>query len=149
MLHLYFVLVDLIRDTFSDKDNLEEASSLSRMIQALNPKLLNKKGKEAFYAFKSVFMDIYLALLSEFLSSYLEVEDLNSDFTPASIRDLTNENEKQEAFRRLFRRFIIKTHDDFATCSPEPDNSKQLPLFYPHQHFLRNKYRYYRRRMLN
>ena len=131
--------MDLIRDTFSDKKNLEEASTLSRMIQALNPKLLSKKGKEAFYAFKSVFRDIYLSLLSEFLCSFLEVENLNSDSTPESIRDLTNDVEKQEAFSKLFRNFIIKTHSDFATCSLEADDTKQLPLFYPHQDFVRKK----------
>jgi hypothetical protein len=139
LLHLYFVLVDMIQATFCDKNNLEEASSLARMIQALNPKLLNKKGKEEFYSFKAVYKDIYISILSEFLRNFLGVENFNSDCTPVLINNMTNNEERQTAFKQMFRSFIIKSHSDFETCSQEDDGSKKLPLFYPHQDHVRGR----------
>ena len=128
-MHMYFVLVDLIQDTFCDKNNLEEASSLARMIQALNPKLLNRKGKEDFYAFRSVYKDIYVAVLSEFLCNYLGVPDLNSDCTPEWIRKVSNKDDRLVALEEVFRSFIIQTHSDFETCSKKSGQKEELPLF--------------------
>ena len=139
MLHLFFILVDIIHEQFGDPENLEEAASLSRMIQALNPKLLNKKGKDSFYAFKYVYKDIYAALISEFLRSFLEVEDFSEDCTPASIQKIDDDAEKQVAFSNLVRSFIIRTHADFQNCSENYDPNLTLPLYYPHHDFLRNK----------
>ena len=132
---MYFVLVDIIQDTFCDKNNLEEASSLARMIQVLNPKLLSKKGKEAFYAFRAVYKDIYLAILSEFLCSFLGISHLNTDCTPERIQSMSSDEDRQFAFEELFRSFVIKTHGDFESCSVTKDETKQLPLFYPHHDF--------------
>ena len=132
--------MDIIQEQFSDPENLEEASSLSRMIQALNPKLLNKKGKDSFYAFKYVYRDIYVALLSEFLRSFLHVEDLNKDCTPNNIQKIDCDDEQQVAFSSLVRAFIIKTHPDFKKCSETADINNKLPPYYPHQDFVRHKY---------
>ena len=109
------------------------------MIQALNPKLLNKKGKEAFYAFKAVFKDIFVAILSEFFRNFLGAENLDFDRTPESIKNMTNDEERQVGFKKLFRSFIFKTHSDYEMCSEEAEDTKALPLFYPHQAFLRKK----------
>ena len=141
LLHLYFILVDIIQDTFSDPNNLEEASSLARMIQSLNPKLLNKRGKENFNAFKSVYKDIFLAIISEFLRDFLNVESLTRDSTPENIKNMKSDIEQQQAFVNLIRSFIIKTHPDFKNCSEIADNKSDLPPYYPHQDFLRQKYR--------
>ena len=131
--------MDVIQDSFCDKHNLEEASSLARMIQVLNPKLLNKKGKEEFYAFRAVYKDIYISMLSEFLRDFLGAEDLNSDCTPESIRKMADDESKQLGFNQMFRSFIIKSHDDYGLCSKEPDIAKGLPLFYPHHNYVRIK----------
>ena len=138
MFHLYFILIDIIQDTFCDVNNLEEASSLARMIQDLNPKLVNKKGKEAFYAFKAVYHDIYVAMLSEFFRSFNQFEDLDHDCTPDHIKNLTNDQERQQGFVQLFRSFIVKTHLDFEKCE-KPVVAQQLPPFYPHHKSVRAK----------
>ena len=139
LLHLYFVLVDLIKDSFCDASNLEEASSLARMIQDLNPKLMNKKGKEEFYAFRAVFKDIFIALVSQFLCSFLGVDDLNFNCTPDSIKKIKIDSEKQAAFVQLFRSFIRNSHCDFENCSENLKEANPLPPYYPHHEYLRNK----------
>ena len=108
-------------------------------LQVLNPKLLNKKGKEEFYAFRADYKDIYISMLSEFLRDFLGAEDLNSDCTPESIRKMADDESKQLGFNQMFRSFIIKSHDDYVLCSKEPDIAKVLPLFYPHHNHVRIK----------
>ena len=44
------------------------------------------------------------------------------------------EDDRQFAFEEFFRSFVIKIHCD---CLVEKDETKQLPLFYPHHDFLR------------
>ena len=56
---------------FGDSENLEEGSSLSRLISWLNPKLEGKKGKDYYYAFKYLFADIFTALIGEFFRTHL------------------------------------------------------------------------------
>ena len=132
--------MDLVQEQFGDRENLEEASSLSRMIQALNPKLLNKKGKESFYAFKYVFKDIFVSLIMEFLCNFLGVESLAEDCTPETIKNIKSEEERQIAFSNLICSFIIETHSDFENC-PKTAAVKKLPLHYPHQDFVRRECR--------
>ena len=67
LLHLYFVLCDIAVDSFSDNENLEEGSSLSRLISWLNPKLEGKKGKDHYYAFVHLFVDIFIALVGKLM----------------------------------------------------------------------------------
>jgi hypothetical protein len=55
------------------------------------------------------------------------------------INNMTNNEERQTAFKQMFRSFIIKSHSDFETCSQEDDGSKKLPLFYPHQDHVRGR----------
>ena len=59
MFHFLFLMVDVCLDIFADKENLEESSSLSRIIQWMNPKLINKKGKDSYYQYRDLLIDIY------------------------------------------------------------------------------------------
>ena len=63
LLHFLFMFCDMVLDIFADRDNLEEASSISRLIKMLNPKIENKKAKDAYYAFRDCFSDIFVAQL--------------------------------------------------------------------------------------
>ena len=54
MFHFLFLMVDVCLDNFADIENLEEASSLSRLIQWMNPKLVNKKGKDSYYQYRDL-----------------------------------------------------------------------------------------------
>ena len=117
-LHLYFVLVDIIQDLFSDPDNLQEPSSLATMIQVLNPKLMKKKGKEDLYAFKAVYNDIYVALISQFQCSFLKVDNLSQNCNPEALKKL-EKADQQKGYEKLFRSFIKKTHPEFENCMEE------------------------------
>ena len=59
---------------------------------------------------------------------------LTSDCTPERIQSMSTEDDRQFAFEEFFRSFVIKIHCD---CLVEKDETKQLPLFYPHHDFLR------------
>ena len=86
LLHFMFMLTDIGLDMFADKDNIEEAVSLSRLIKLLNPKLENKKGKDHYYAFRDLYSDIYLGQLGEFLRNFLNISSLETDGTPDVIK---------------------------------------------------------------
>ena len=139
MLHFLFMFIDLILDIFGDFDNLEEGCCLSRLIQFLNPKLERKRGKDCFYAFRNAFTDIFVAQLFEYLCTYLGVDNLDSDVTPAIISMEQDENKKQDLFKSMFREFIKATHHEFSMCDVEGEAF--LPLFYPQQKYLRHSKR--------
>ena len=100
---------------------------------------MKKKGKEDFYAFRSVYKDIFVALISEFLCGFLNVDNLAQTCTPESLKKLEH-SDRQKGFKKLFRSFIMKTHPEFENCSEDYDETKELPQFYPHQDYLRKKY---------
>ena len=140
LLHYMFMLSDVVVDCFADADNLEEPTSLSRLISMLNPKLSSRKGKDEYYLFRDLFRDIYVALLSEFTRSHLGVENLRKDVTPESIRKETNQTVKDAMFTSLFRTIIKTCHAEFEDCMDDVADVKPLPEFYPHNKFLRRKY---------
>ena len=140
LLHYLFMLSDVVVDCFADVDNLEEPTSLSRLISMLNPKLSSRKGKDEFYLFRDLFRDIYVALLSEFVRSHLGVENLRKDVTPESIRKETNQTEKIAMFTSMFRTIIKTSHAEFEDCMDDVNEENSLPEFYPHNNFLRKKY---------
>ena len=137
LLHMMFMFTDVVVDIFGDSENLEEATCLSRLIKSLNPKLESKKGKDAFYAFRDVFSDIFVAQLGESLSNFLNVADLNSDVTPDNIRTAPSKESKMELFRQMMRTFIRESHEEYKSCQEENPNDAKLPLFYPHDRFIR------------
>ena len=136
MLHFLFMFTDLILDVFGDSENLEEGCCLSRLIQFLNPKLEKKRGKDCFYAFRSVFTDIFLAQLSEYLCTYLNIDNLDSDVTPDIISLEQDESKRQSLFKSLFRDFVKTTHIEFSLCNDEREVF--LPRFYPQERYLRH-----------
>ena len=140
MFHFMFLMVDVILDNFADKDNLEEPASLSRLIQMMNPRLENKKGKDAYYQYRDLLRDVFIGLLGEFFRSFMGSASLESDITPIDIKLEINQLKKQEAFASLVRKFIISTHADYADCNPDVSDSK-LPHFYPHQEFIRKRHK--------
>ena len=71
MFHFLFLMVDVIKDNYADKENLEESSSLSRLINLMNPRLESKKGKDCYYQFRDLFIDVYTGLVGEFLRTFL------------------------------------------------------------------------------
>ena len=139
MLHFEFMIVEVIMDILADKQNLEEAASLSRLMQWLNPKLVNKHAKDDFYKFRDTLTDIYIALLGENLREFLKVENLENDATPEPIKNEMNPGVKQSLLFQFIRGFVIKTHDDFKDCKPTYQDVKPLPKFYPHQEFVRKR----------
>ena len=139
MFHFMFLMVDVCLDNFADKDNLEEAVSLSRFIQWMNPKLINKKGKDAYYQYRDLLIDVYSGLIGEFFRNFLNVESLEQDVTPLEIKMESKDIVKQKLFHSLIRKFIIKTHSDFSDCLSNVNHAKTLPEFYPHHEFLRRK----------
>ena len=70
MLHFCFMFIEVIFDVLADKNNLEEGASLSRLVQWLNPKLVNKHAKDDYYKFRDMLTDIYTALLGENLRHF-------------------------------------------------------------------------------
>ena len=137
LLHLYFVLCDIAVDCFCDSENLEEGSSLSRLISWLNPKLEGKKGKDYYYAFRHVFEDIFAAIVGEFFRTFMGAENLREDLTPEHIKEIEDPVSKQIAFTNLVRKFVILTHDEFSSCDEKKSVDKKLPKFYPHHSYLR------------
>ena len=53
LLHFLFMLSDVVVDCFGDPDNLEEAVSLSRLINMLNPKLSTQGSQTSYNPAKS------------------------------------------------------------------------------------------------
>ena len=136
LLHFMFMITDVALDIFADSDNLEEASSLSRLIKLLNPKIENKKGKDAFYAFRDVFSDIFVAQLGESLRSHLDVPNLESDVTPDYIKSEPDPSVKMKLFRALMRKFVRKSHEDYKSCAENFPDEPNLPPYYPHEKYL-------------
>ena len=141
LLHFLFMLSDVVVDCFGDPDNLEEAVSLSRLINMLNPKLSTRKGKDDYYKFRDLFYDIYVALLSEFVRNHLGCEDLRQDVTPEHIRIEQDPKRKEAMFVDLFREMIRNSHAEFEDCNVKVNDAELLPSFYPHQKFVRKKYK--------
>ena len=137
MFHFMFLMVDICLDIFADKDNLEESTSLSRLIQWMNPKLINKKGKDSYYQYRDLLKDVYTGLLGEFLRFFIESESLEKDNTPAEIKNETDPDKKQQLFCSLVRKFIIGTHEEYAHCPLDSEEVLKLPDFYPQHEFLR------------
>ena len=137
LLHFMFMFCDVIQDIFGDADNLEEASCLSRLIQLLNPKLSNKKGKDSFYPFRDAYSDIFVAQLEVSLCRYLGVTNLLQDVTPDNIRLEPDQVKKKLLFHAFIRKFIKESHTDYTECEDEPSREQILPLYYPHEKFLR------------
>ena len=137
MFHFMFLMVDICLDIFADKDNLEESTSLSRLIQWMNPKLINKKGKDSYYQYRDLLKDVYTGLLGEFLRFFIESESLEKDNTPAEIKNETDPDKKQHLFCSLVRKFIIGTHEEYAHCPLDSEEVLKLPDFYPQHEFLR------------
>ena len=137
LLHFMFMLTDVVLDLHADKDNIEEATSLSRLLKLLNPKLENKKGKDTYYAFRSFFSDIFIAQVGEFLRKFLKVKNLEQDATPESVRTEKDQSKKQGLLRLLIRNFIISVDSEYRECKKNPEEVKNLPPFYPHEKFLR------------
>ena len=137
LLHFMFMFCDVILDIFADQNNLEEASCLSRLIQQLNPKLSNKKGKDAFYPFRDAYSDIFVAQLEESLCRYLGVPNLLKDVTPDNIRLEPDQAKKMLLFQALMRKFIIETHTEYMECDDVSPRKPILPLYYPHEKFVR------------
>ena len=141
LLHFLFMLSDVVVDCFGDPDNLEEAVSLSRLINMLNPKLSTRKGKDDYYKFRDLFHDIYVSLLSEFVRNHLGCEDLRQDVTPEHIRIEQDPKRKEAMFVDLFREMIRNSHAEFEDCNVKVNDAELLPSFYPHQKFVRKKYK--------
>ena len=139
LLHLMFMLTDVVLDIFADHQNLEEASSLSRLIKLLNPRLENKKGKDAFYAFRDVFGDIFVAQLEQSLCRYLGVPNLDSDVTPSNIKLEPVQANKMDLLRNMIRAFIRETHAEYTSCEEDSSEKPPLPLYYPHEKYLRER----------
>ena len=139
LLHYMFMLSDVCLDLFADKENIEEASSLSRLLKLLNPRLENKKAKDHYYAFRDLFSDIYVALLGEFLRKFLDVTNLEEDATPDSIKSEEDFSKKQKLLKNLTRKLIRSMDDEYGKCQEDAEKVKKLPLFYPHEKFLRKK----------
>ena len=133
-------MVDVILDVFGDYNNLEEPCSLSRLIQLLNPKLEQKKGKDEYYKFRDLFKDIYFGLIGEFVRKFLEAESLEVDNTPSFIALEKDKFKRQKMFNQLIRIFVINSHAGFSGCSESISDCPELPLFYPHHEYLRPKY---------
>ena len=143
MLHFLFMYVEVLFNILGDKNNLEEAASLSRLIQWLNPKLENKHAKDDYYKFRDTITDIYIGLLGENLRDFFDVDtdSLEVDVTPESVNDEKNLDKKQTLILKLIRNFVIKTHEDFKGCNATFQEVKPLPKFYPHQEFIRKGYK--------
>ena len=139
MFHFLFLMVDVVLDNFNDKENLEEACCLSRLIQWLNPRLENKRGKDCYYQFRDVFKDIYTGLIGEFLRAFLGVDSLESDNTPDDIKQESDVDRQQHKLTLLVRKFIIDTHAEYSNCEAD-DTISKLPEFYPHHAFLRSRH---------
>ena len=137
LLHFLFMFTDLIMDIFSDSENLEEATCLSRLIKLLNPRLENKKAKDLYYAFRDAFNDIFVAQLGQALCSYLNVSDLDSDVTPGNIRLESNKKQQIKLFRKFIRSFIRQTNEEFKDCQEDETDVSKLPPFYPHHKYMR------------
>ena len=140
MLHFLFMFVEVLFDILADKNNLEEAASLSRLIQWLNPKLVNKHAKDDYYKFRDTIMDIYFALLGENMRHFFMVDDLDVDVTPESVKLQQNPDEKQSLIFEFIRSFVIKTHEDFKDCQASYQDVESLPKFYPHHGYIRKSY---------
>ena len=137
MLHFLFMYVEVLFNILADKNNLEEAACLSRLIQWLNPKLENKHAKDDYYKFRDVITDIYIALLGENLRHFLKVDSLEIDATPVSVKVEKNPANKQTLIFELIRSFVIQTHEDFKNCKTTFQEVNPLPKFYPHQDYVR------------
>ena len=136
LLHFMFMLTDVVQDIYSDNDNIEESSSLSRLVKLLNPRLENKKGKDFYYAFRDLYSDVYLAQLGEFLRNYLNVNTLQEDATPDNIKQEKDSMIKQKLLKLLIRKFILSVDEEYSNCE-ETSDGDNLPSFYPHEQFLR------------
>ena len=137
MLHFCFMFIEVIFDVLADKNNLEEGASLSRLVQWLNPKLVNKHAKDDYYKFRDMLTDIYTALLGENLRHFFNVDDLEKDVTPDYVKHEINPRKKQTLIFELIRSFVIKTHEDFKNCKTSYEDVTPLPKFYPHQNYVR------------
>ena len=140
MLHFCFMFVEVIFDIFADKNNLEEASSLSRLVQWLNPKLVNKHAKDDYYKFRDMITDIYIALLGENLRHFFNVDNLEKDITPEPIKNEIDPIKKHSMLFDLIRSFVIKTHEDFKNCKSSYEEVNPLPDFYPHHEYVRKSF---------
>ena len=136
LLHYMFMLTDVGLDLFADNENIEEASSLSRLIKLLNPKLEKKKGKDNYYGFRDLYSDIFFAQLGDFLRNFLHVQNLEENATPYEIRQEKDIKKRQEALKILIRTFVRSLDEEYNKCKEFP--GEKLPLFYPHEKFLRN-----------
>ena len=141
LLHFLFMLSDVVIDCFGDADNMEEAVSLSRLISMLNPKLLTRKGKDDYYQFRDLFHDIFVALLSQFVCNYLDCDNLKQNVTPTNIQEMNSPEKKQSMLQDLFRNIIRNSHVDYEDCLNKTMDSEPLPKFYPHQNYVRSKYK--------
>ena len=137
LLHFLFMVTDVILDLFADKENLEESACLSRLIKLLNPKLENKKGKDAFYAFRDVYNDVFVAQVGESFRKFLKVASLDEDITPNDIKLEPDPTKKMKSLRALMRKFIRHSHEDFKSCAATGPGEQPLPPFYPHEKFVR------------
>ena len=138
LLHFMFMLTDVGLDIFADSDNIEEGVCLSRLIKLLNPKLEKKKGKDAYYAYRELYSDIFLAQIGDFLKQFLNTSNLNEDATPESIEKEEDHEKKQKCFRNLIRKFILSLDDGYSKCKENMEDAKKLPEFYPHEKFLKH-----------
>ena len=141
MLHFQFMFVEVILNILADKNNLEEAASLSRLIQWLNPKLVNKHAKDDYYKFRDTLTDIYIALLGENLRHFFNIDNLEKDVTPESIKNENIPSIKQSLIFELVRCFVISTHHDFNDCKSSFQAVKPLLKFYPHQEYVRKQFK--------
>ena len=141
MFHFMLLMVDICLDIFADKDNLEESTSLSRLIQWMNPKLMNKKGKDSYYQYRDLLKDVYTGLMGEFLRFFLESESLEKGNTPAEIKNETVTDKKQQLLCSLVRKFIIRTHEEYKHCPLDSEEVLKLPDFYPQHEFLRSNHK--------
>ena len=103
----------------------------------LNPKIENKKAKDAYYAFRDCFSDIVVAQLGESLSTYLKVPNLLTDVTPLYIKLESDPLTQMKLLRNLMRNFIKHTHTEYRECGDAAPDKSVLPLFYPHEKFVR------------
>ena len=137
MLHFCFMFIEVIFDVLADKNNLEEGASLSRLVQWLNPKLVNKHAKDDYYKFRDMLTDIYTALLGENLRHFFNAENLEKDVTPDYVKHEIDPKRKQTMIFELIRSFVIKTHEDFKNCKTSYEDVTSLPKFYPHHNYVR------------
>ena len=141
LLHFMFMLTDVGLNLYSDKENIEEATSLSRLIKLLNPKLENKKPKDQYYAFRDLYSDIFIAQIGEFLRNFLKVESLDNDATPESIKTEEDPRKRKVLLKELIRTFIRSVDVEYEKCKKSSNLVKKLPQYYPHHQFLRDSHR--------